>query len=204
MASHPVPAKQTTLHPDDWIRAAFARLAAEGIEAVRVEVLARDLSVSKGSFYWHFRDREELLEKMLARWEHDEAAWLESAIVDEPSAAARWASLVERSASPASLRTEVALRDWARRDPRVAARIALVEQRRASFIAGILREVGFSPRAADSWSEIALLVCLGWLDRASRDPSRPPGALPPTDSLASRRSLGEFLSDLILAASRSH
>ena len=42
------------------------RLARHGIESVRVEVLARDLGVSKGSFYWHFRDRSELLEKLLA------------------------------------------------------------------------------------------------------------------------------------------
>ena len=49
-------------HRDDWIRAAVARLSDLGIEAVRVEVLARDLGVSKGSFYWHFRNRIDLLE----------------------------------------------------------------------------------------------------------------------------------------------
>ena len=48
------------------------RLAEHGVESVRVEVLARDLGVSKGSFYWHFRDRGELLEKLLARWEDGE------------------------------------------------------------------------------------------------------------------------------------
>lgn len=203
MASTPVPAKSNTLHPDDWVTAAFARLAAEGIEAVRVEVLARDLGVSKGSFYWHFRDREDLLEKMLTRWEHDEAAWLESAIVDERSAAARWARLVERSASPENLRAEVALRDWARRDPQVANRIAQAEQRRASFISSILREIGFSPAAAKSWSEVALLVSLGWLDRASRAPSElPPHASAGNATALTTRTLGEFLSDLILAASR--
>jgi AcrR family transcriptional regulator len=60
--------KTSPLQPDDWIRAGFARLAGEGIEAVRIELLARDLGVSKGSFYWHFQDREELLAKMFARW----------------------------------------------------------------------------------------------------------------------------------------
>ena len=52
--------------------------------------LARDLGVSKGSFYWHFQDREELLGKMLDRWEHEETEWL-SATVVTPRAAARWA-----------------------------------------------------------------------------------------------------------------
>ena len=76
----------------DWIRAATARLAQEGIEAVRVEVLARDLLVSKGSFYWHFRDREDLLNSVLSHWEGEEIAWLHEAAGGEKSAAARWAT----------------------------------------------------------------------------------------------------------------
>ena len=97
------------------------------------------------------------------------------------------------------LRTEAALRDWARHDTDVAARIAQVEERRASFIASVLREIGFPSRAAESWSEIALLASLGWLDRASRT-STPASAA----STKEPRTLGELLSDLILAASRSH
>ena len=72
--------KASPLQPDDWIRAAFARLSTEGIESVRIELLARDLGVSKGSFYWHFQDREELLAKMLDRWEGDEIAWLDDTV----------------------------------------------------------------------------------------------------------------------------
>src|SRR5271156_4146063 len=82
--------KSSPLQPDDWIRAAFARLSTEGIESVRIELLARDLGVSKGSFYWHFQDREELLAKMLDRWEGDETTWLDDTVVT-PQAAARWA-----------------------------------------------------------------------------------------------------------------
>ena len=63
------PARSPSLLPDNWLRAAETRLAQHGIESVRVEVLARDLGVSKGSFYWHFRDRNELLDKLLGRWE---------------------------------------------------------------------------------------------------------------------------------------
>src|SRR5258705_6189742 len=53
----------------DWIRAASRRLASGGIAAVGVETLARDLAVTKGSFYWHFRDRAALLRALLADWE---------------------------------------------------------------------------------------------------------------------------------------
>jgi AcrR family transcriptional regulator len=184
--------KSTPLQRGDWVRAAFARLSDDGIDAVRVEVLARDLHVSKGSFYWHFRDRDELAAAMLDQWDEDESAWLDEAAADEKSAAARWAELVKHLTDAAHSRQEAALRDWARREERVAARARAVEQKRRGYIANVLQDVGFTARAADSWSELALLICLGWVDRASRDPEF---------RAAPRRGLGDFLSELVLAAS---
>jgi AcrR family transcriptional regulator len=184
--------KSTPLQRGDWVRAAFARLSDDGIDAVRVEVLARDLHVSKGSFYWHFRDRDELAAAMLDQWDEDESAWLDEAAADEKSAAARWAELVKHLTDAAHSRQEAALRDWARREERVAARARGVEQKRRGYIAEVLQDVGFTARAADSWSELALLICLGWVDRASRDPEF---------RAAPRRGLGDFLSELVLAAS---
>ena len=118
MAS-PAPARALHLRPLDWIEAGFFRLSSEGIDAVRVEVLARDLGVSKGSFYWHFRDREDLLGRMLARWEEAENS-RQNDDADGASAATRWARFIEQTADPARLRTEAGVRAWARRDERVA------------------------------------------------------------------------------------
>ncbi len=53
----------------DWLTIALKVLAESGIEAVRVEPLAKLMNVTKGSFYWHFKDREDLLEAMLHSWE---------------------------------------------------------------------------------------------------------------------------------------
>ena len=89
------------------------------------------------------------------------------------------------------MRLEVALRAWARGDERVAARIAAVEKRKSRLIADVLREIGFTEAAAGSWSELVLLICLGWLDRATRD----------RQFELAGRSLGELLSEFILAAS---
>jgi AcrR family transcriptional regulator len=187
----PAPLKPAPLQPLDWIRAATARLALKGIEAVRVEALARDLLVSKGSFYWHFRDREDLLNSVLSHWEGDETARLHEAAGGEKSAAARWATLVERSADTQRCRFEAALCAWARRDDRVAVRVAAVEKARREFIAQVLQDVGFAPRAADSWADLAQLVYLGWLDRSTRD----------AEFRLAGHGLGEFLSELVLAAS---
>ncbi len=157
---------------------------------MRIELLARDLGVSKGSFYWHFQDREELLAKMLDRWEADEVAWLDDTVVT-PHAAARWARFVEHCADLSLARLEAALRAWARRDERVAARISGIEKKRSAHVSSVLRDIGFAPEAAESWAEVALLVYLGWLDRATRD----------LEFQVSGRGLSQFLSDLILAAS---
>lgn len=149
------------------------------------------MGVSKGSFYWHFRDREDLLHALLSQWEKGEEEWLKEAQSHERSAAARWARLVERAAQPERMRFEAALRAWARQDDRVARRVAVVEQNQHEHIAGILREIGFARRDAEEWSEMALILYLGWLDRATRDP----------ELHLSGRTLGDFLSEIILAAS---
>jgi len=187
----PAPVRTSPLQAQDWIRAASLRFAQEGLESVRIELLARDLGVSKGSFYWHFRDREDLFNSVVTEWEREETEWLTEATEFQRSPAARWAKFVERGADPQRGRFEAALRSWARRDDRVASRVAAIEKERAIYIAGVLREVGFTPEAADTWSEHALLLYLGWLDRATRDP----------EFRVAGPGLGEFLSQLVLAAS---
>lgn len=193
MASSPKLAKALPLQPGDWIRAALARLSEEGIEAVRVEVLARELGVSKGSFYWHFRDRQDLLDKALAHWERHEIGSLD---LDggAGSAATRWARIVQATADPARIQLEAAVRSWARRDRQVAQRVSAVEQKKTAVVASVLQDVGFTRSAAEAWSEAALLLCLGWLDRATRD----------RQFQLAGRSLGDFLSEMILAASSGH
>ncbi len=188
--------KTAPLQPDNWIRAAFVRLANEGIESVRIEVLARDLGVSKGSFYWHFRDREDLLTCVLDRWEADEIEWLAATDV-KMRAAARWARFVEHCADVTRARLESAIRGWAQRDEgmatRISTRISGIDKKRIAHIASVLRDIGFSAPSAASWSELALLVYLGWLDRVTGD----------AEFQSTGRTLGEFLSDVILAASQN-
>ena len=58
---------------EDWFAQGVRALREGGVEAVRVEPLARSLGVTKGSFYWHFADRPALLEALLALWERETA-----------------------------------------------------------------------------------------------------------------------------------
>ena len=64
--------ERSTLSAGDWEQQALEMIAEKGIRAVAVESLARRMGVTKGSFYWHFPNRDSLLEQSLLRWEkHD-------------------------------------------------------------------------------------------------------------------------------------
>lgn len=61
--------RQKSLTATDWAEAALDAIAAGGLDAVAVEPLARQLGVTKGSFYWHFSNRDALVRAALERWE---------------------------------------------------------------------------------------------------------------------------------------
>lgn len=83
----------------DWEHGALDMIAEEGVGALAIEALARRLGVTKGSFYWHFRNREALLQAALRRWEDADARDLQQhidAAGDDPrqrlDALFRWVS----------------------------------------------------------------------------------------------------------------
>src|SRR5258706_375635 len=70
---------------DHWADAALAAIAEGGLPAVAVEPLAARLGATKGSFYWHFANREALLEAALARWEERTTTSVIREIVEAPT-----------------------------------------------------------------------------------------------------------------------
>jgi AcrR family transcriptional regulator len=159
----------TPLEREDWIRAGLEVMRLKGVESVRVETLAKKLRISKGSFYWHFKDREDLLEAILGSWESKQSDWEagEGGLVQ--NAAENWARLLEVIARPEYGRLDLAIFSWAREDEKVRRRVSEVEKRRIANLAGIFREVGFNSREAEEWAVATLLAYVGWVDRAARD-----------------------------------
>lgn len=127
-----------------WIEAGLSALADGGPDAVRVEPLAKALGVTKGGFYWHFADRGALLGEMLDAWERtsvDEVIEeVESGAGDERARLLRLFALA-RSSGSAILRTDLAVRDWARRDEAVAARLRRVDDRRMEYMRTLFRGI---------------------------------------------------------------
>jgi AcrR family transcriptional regulator len=119
-----------------WVEEGLRALAGGGPDAVRIEVLAQALGVTKGGFYWHFADRDALLGEVLDAWER---ANLEGVIErverDGGDARTRLRRLFALAFSGTeALRTDLAVRDWARRDPAVAERVRRVDNRRMEYL----------------------------------------------------------------------
>jgi AcrR family transcriptional regulator len=129
-----------------WIDEGLRALIRGGPEAVRIEPLARALGVSKGGFYWHFDDRQALLDEMLEAWEQAliddvaEAIEAEEGGGDERSRLRRLVALATTSSGELAkpigelMKIELAIRDWARRDEAIAKRLRRVDNTRMSYM----------------------------------------------------------------------
>jgi AcrR family transcriptional regulator len=126
-----------------WVDAGLTALAAGGPQAVRVEPLAKSLGVTKGGFYWHFADRQALLDEMLDTWER---ASIDEVIerVESEGGDGR-AKLLRLFALAATyqhglLPVELAIRNWARGDAAVAERLRRVDNRRMDYMRSLFGE----------------------------------------------------------------
>lgn len=121
---------------ESWIREGLRALAEGGPGAVRVEALAKELGVTKGGFYWHFADRRALLDEMLVAWEKEGVDdVIQQVEADGGDGRTRLRDLFRLAQSlPERLPIELAIRDWARRDPAVHARLARVDGRRMDYM----------------------------------------------------------------------
>jgi AcrR family transcriptional regulator len=134
-----------------WIDAGFEALASGGPDAVRIEPLAQALGVTKGGFYWQFENRGALLLALLDTWEQtlvDEVIRrVEAGGGDARSKLRRLFALAGSAETRRLLRTELAIRDWARRDDGVSDRLRRVDNRRMDYMRGLFS--AFCPDADD-------------------------------------------------------
>jgi AcrR family transcriptional regulator len=119
-----------------WIEEGLRALGVGGPDAVRIEKLAQALGVTKGGFYWHFDGRDALLDEMLDAWERvviDEV--IERVEKEGGDARTKLRRLFALAASGGELmEIELAIRDWARRDNRVAKRLRRIDNRRMEYM----------------------------------------------------------------------
>lgn len=139
----------TTLDASAWIEAAFDALAEGGIDAVRVDPLAKRLGVTRGSFYWHFADRAALHQAMLKQWRERATYQIVNRIerTAEASAERLKRLLALPYSSPRSARgaaIELAIRLWSRRDKQAAKAVRHIDRVRLDYFARLFAEDGLS------------------------------------------------------------
>ena len=143
-------ATKDTLTSDDWIKAAFRALTEGGVQAIRAEAIARDLNVSKGSFYWHFRDVPDLKAQMLSHWAREATEAIIAEVESHEVPADKQLRLLvdsatdDRNLAYGGMLTEGAIREWARFDAAAATILKSVDERRIAYVADLLGRCGFS------------------------------------------------------------
>ncbi len=187
-------AADTRLTRDAWVEAALQVLLADGPDAVAVQPLARRLDASKGSFYWHFDNRDELLRAVLERWyqvaTEDVVHAVEDAGGDPGERARRLFGRVTASSAthPGQLRL-LAATDH----PDIRAALDRATQRRVAYVASLLRAAGMTPAVARRRATLAYATYLGHAQLLHSTPDVLPA------SARGRRALRDELMDVLLA-----
>lgn len=148
----------------DWEHGALDMIAELGVAGLAIEALARRLGVTKGSFYWHFKNREALLQAALARWEDDDKRELASHVgapAERPrerlDALFRWVS-----GETQAHRIYAALLQ-ALDHPLVKPMMTRVSQRRMAFLEQAFREAGLGTEAARHRARLTYAAYVGFL-----------------------------------------
>ena len=158
-----------------WLQAGLDALRNGGVAAVRVERLAADLELTKGSFYHHFRDRSALLDALLEFWSREMTDAEFERVREKSGLVARLLALAEDVLQKGMGRYDPAIRAWARSDRKVAAAVAAVDRRRVKALAGFFEEAGFGAAEARTRARTFYTFLLG--EPQVRAPAREPGEL---------------------------
>lgn len=159
------PAVRTALDREVWIEAAIGTLAEDGVAGVRVEALAKSLGVTKGSFYWHFRDRPDLLAAVLEFWKQgrigDIVKQSRCEAGQEREQLDHILTVYSASRNRRGIRIELAIRDWARRDPQAAAVVEEVDAARFDCTRRLFLARGMSEQEAATRSILLYAYVFG-------------------------------------------
>src|SRR3954451_18367550 len=161
---------------DVWIEAGLAEMARHGIDGVRVEVLAKNLGVTKGGFYRRFKDRAALLDGILTTWSAGRIASIEKQTsLDGATARDRLTAVIRLYAermNTEGMAVELAMRQWARSDAAAAAAVAAVDAARLTNVGQVYRATGLARGRAEAQAFLFYCFIFGqsllFLERAPR------------------------------------
>jgi AcrR family transcriptional regulator len=141
-------AMDSKLDRQRWLSAGLQALANEGPEGLRIMPIAEQLGVTKGSFYWHFKNLGEYQAALLEEWEQcytrEPIDWIESDTSDPGAKLRTWIA----GAAYADCRLDRAIRSWSLTDASVREVRSRVDQERINYLGKLLRNIGWSKEEA--------------------------------------------------------
>jgi AcrR family transcriptional regulator len=166
-----VKVSKTKLSRSDWLEAALQALAKDGPDSLKILPLAASIGASRGSFYWHFRDRQDLLGNILTYWE----AELTDTVIalgdsTEDNAQKCLLNVLNDVLLHDKGHYEPAIRAWALHDPHVAKTVRRVDRKRIAFITTLFRKMGFSPQESEARGRLAYVYLIGDAALLEREP----------------------------------
>jgi AcrR family transcriptional regulator len=177
---------KTRLAAETWVDAALTMIGREGIAALSVEALAAELGVTKGSFYWHYANRDALIVAALQRWEELATRAVIAAAEQGGDARERLALLLEIVVRPIPEDAIEAAIVTTRGDPLVSPILHRVGEQRRAYLTSIFRDLGFSRAVAARRAYTVYAAYLGMIQLETDDARH-----------RSVRSAGSYVDELI-------
>lgn len=160
--------EKSTLSASDWERAALDLIAEKGVSALAVEPLARRLGITKGSFYWHFAGRDELLAQALKRWEIRDMEHLSRALESDRPPAERLAEFILRTSRQNKSHQIHAALCAASDHPLVRPVLERITQRRLGHLARAFLELGLGEDEARHRARLTYTSYVGYIQLQMR------------------------------------
>jgi len=165
-ASRQTPKDKAQLTRDDWLDGAAGEVAAGGFGNLRVLTLSKKLGVTRGSFYWHFKDHEELVVSFLNRWRdrriHELQYWKpKGGDVETELRRILELLLTDASSNIRRLQVELAVRDFARRNDYAANLVNEVDESRISQNCELYKRLSSDPQRIQDLSLLMYVATIG-------------------------------------------
>ncbi len=164
--------KRKRLTREDWLRRGLEVVAEEGFRELNIDRVARQLGVTKGSFYWHFANRKDFVLAVLDYWaELSTGKPIRRSEEIEPDPARRLHLIMLTLERAGLARYDVPIRAWAALDPDVARRVRRVDRERYAFVRRMFSGLGFRGNDLEARTRAFVVfqsMHLGMADRPSR------------------------------------
>ena len=158
--------KKISLNPADWEKATLEVISHQGVSAVAVENIAKDLGVTKGSFYWHFGNKKDLIVAALKRWQEDDREVIKAQIWSIPDPQSRLNAWFLLSAQPLQSHLIYATLLADRQNDFVAKVLKEVTLERLSYLQKSYQDIGYEEEQAKQQALMAYSVYVGYLHMA--------------------------------------